>query len=259
MENPGYRIEALQLEDVPAAAQLFARSFDNDRQTQMKNLGQREPYDLKKYGLEAMPDFFRSPRCVFLKAVDRETGELMGFCNWGFKGFAGSEMPAVPGRVQPPEPESEPAPPADQGKKEQEEENDKRTKEEPQSVSEDPIDRLQAFTSKDLNDWATEAMNEAPKSMYIIFLAVLPKYQGRGVGSALLRWGTNVCERHGIFARVSSSEPAWRMYQKSGFQVVRTLDVDLDEYAPCPPPGEGPGAKWGHYVFRYMKYLPSRS
>ncbi|KND93315.1 hypothetical protein TOPH_02087 [Tolypocladium ophioglossoides CBS 100239] len=66
-----------------------------------------------------------------------------------------------------------------------------------------------------------------------------------------------ICD-NSVFAWVHSSEPVWRMYEKSGFQIIRALDIDLDEYAPMPPPYEGPDAKWGHYVFRYMKYLPKK-
>ncbi|KAK3181135.1 hypothetical protein K4F52_007550 [Lecanicillium sp. MT-2017a] len=245
---------ALELQDVPAAAELFARSFDNDRHMQMKNLDQREPYDLKKYALEAMPDYVSSPRCVFIKAVDSETGELMGFCNWGFKGFAGHEMQ----EEEEEEEEEEVQRKQDKSEKEKEQQQEQPL-EELQPASQDPIDRLQQYTSNDLNDWANEVMNEAPKCMHVVLLAVSPKFQDRGAGSGLLRWGTNAAERHGVVAWASSSEPAWPMYEKCRFEVVRSLDVDLDEYAPCTPPDEGPDAKWGHYVFRYMKYFPSRS
>ncbi|KAJ3490522.1 hypothetical protein NLG97_g5763 [Lecanicillium saksenae] len=67
---------------------------------------------------------------------------------------------------------------------------------------------------------------------------------------------SGICDDNSVFAWVHSSDPAWGMYQKSGFEVIRSLDIDLDEYAPCKPPGEGEDAKWGHYVFRYMKYFP---
>lgn len=47
-------------------------------------------------------------------------------------------------------------------------------------------------------------------------------------------------------------------YAKAGFKVLGTLDVDLDEYSPGPPPTEeGGNGKWGHYVFKMMKYFPA--
>jgi hypothetical protein len=52
---------------------------------------------------------------------------------------------------------------------------------------------------------------------------------------------------------VHSSEAGYRAYAKAGFEVVGTLDVDLDEWAPAPPVE---GGLWGHYVIRWMKRLP---
>jgi hypothetical protein len=38
---------------------------------------------------------------------------------------------------------------------------------------------------------------------------------------------------------------------------VSTLDVNLDDWAPKPPPKEeGSGAIWGYYTFRHIKRLP---
>ncbi|KAM0261292.1 hypothetical protein ACHAQJ_002323 [Trichoderma viride] len=253
MSKQTFTIQALQLEDVAAAAQLSSDAFLDDRQTQMKALGQN-PFDMKKYTLQSLPQTLQSPRCVVLKAVDNETGEFAGFCNWGFIGFPPDEMPVLPGRIQPP------AKPATASTQESEKDKDKPSSSD-QSAPEpddDPIDRLQTLTSADLDAWQKEVMPEGTKCLIVIGLSVSPKFQRRGIGSALLRWGTSICDEKGVFAWVHSSEPAWRIYEKSGFQVIRSLDVDLDEYAPCPPPNEGPDAKWGHYVFRYMKYYGSK-
>lgn len=241
-----FKIQPLTLEDVPAVAQLSADAFETDRQTEMKGLG-KEPFDMKKHGLESLPGLLQNPICVILKAVDEASGEVMGYCNWGFRGFRPEEMPVVEGRTQPP------AKPRDK----QVSSKDSEPKPELQPET-DPIKRLQARTNADMEAWMTEVMPEGTRCIFVIGLSVSPKYQGRGVGSALLRWGTKFCDDNGVFAWVHSSEPAWRMYEKSGFQIIRALDIDLDEYAPMPPPNEGPDAKWGHYVFRYMKYLPKK-
>ncbi|OAA59714.1 Acyl-CoA N-acyltransferase [Niveomyces insectorum RCEF 264] len=251
MSTPTFKIRALTLEDVPAAAQLSADAFTTDRQTEMKGLG-KKPFDMKKYTLDSMPVMLANPRCVVIKAVDDTNGDIMGYCTWGFRGIAPEEMPAVEGRAhssRPPAPPPPPSPPATTAK------SDAASEPTPEDET-DPIQRLQALTNADMNAWMAEVMPEGARCLFVIGLAVAPAYQGRGVGRALLRWGTDVCDARGAFAWVHSSEPAWAMYAKSGFEVVRSLDVDLDEYAPMPPPNEGPDAKWGHYVFRYMKYLP---
>ncbi|KAL6815976.1 acyl-CoA N-acyltransferase [Trichoderma sp. SZMC 28013] len=265
MSEPTFTIQALQLQDVPEAAQLSSEAFLTDRQTQMKALG-RNPFDMKKYHTESLPEMLKSPRCVILKAVDKETGEFAGFCNWGLIGFSPEEMPVVEGRIQPLERPA--AATAEQSENENENENDKEKKKDESSAVEpkpspdadpdDPIERLQALTGADLDAWQKEVMPKGTKCLVVIGLSVSPKFQRRGIGSALLRWGTKICDEAGVFAWVHSSEPAWKIYEKAGFQVIRTLDVDLDEYAPCPPPDEGPDAKWGHYVFRYMKYFGSK-
>ncbi|KAJ6781357.1 hypothetical protein PWT90_02768 [Aphanocladium album] len=264
MSSQGMRIGRLQAEDIPAVAKLAGDAFLSDRQTQMKALGEEEPFDMEQYTLQSMPQHLKSRTCHVLKAVDEATGEIMGVCNWGIKGFVPERMPYFEERVVEAaapvkETGAKPKEAAEELKKEEEEQQ--QPKEEPKEGEEkkeetDPIKRLVALTDADMNAWMDEVMPAGTKCLFIIGLTVSPKYQGRGVGSALLRWGTQICDDNGVFAWVHSSDPAWGMYQKSGFEVIRSLDIDLDEYAPCKPPGEGEDAKWGHYVFRYMKYFP---
>lgn len=101
-------------------------------------------------------------------------------------------------------------------------------------------------------------MPEGTKCMIIVGLNVAPEFQSLGVGSALLKWGATVADSYGVFTWVHSShnEGACKAYQKQGFEVIGTLDVNLDDWAPAAPPDEPEGAVWGHYVFRYLKRLP---
>lgn len=261
MAPTGMRIERLQLEDVPAVAKLAGDAFLSDRQTQMKALGEEEPFDMAKYALESMPDYLTNPRCHVLKAVDEATGDIMGVCNWAIRGFAPKRLPYFEERVTEAAAakakEDAAKAKEDAAKAQEEPKKDEPPKEAPKEEA-DPIKRLVARTDADMQAWMDEVMPAGTACLFIVGLTVAPAYQGRGVGSALLRWGTDVCDDNGVFAWVHSSDPAWGMYAKSGFEVIRSLDIDLDEYAPCPPPGEGEGAKWGHYVFRYMKYFPKK-
>lgn len=256
MANPTFTISAVQFKDVSEIGQISADAFVGDRQTQMKNLGSK-PYDMKQVAMESLPGLLRNPRAFAIKITDDATGEIMGYCNWGFRGFKPEELPKLAGK---PEPLEEPATlEADSAEQANEEQKAHDGPNGPESrTDDDPIGRLQTLTGNDMERWMEEVMPEGTRCLYIVGLSVSPEYQGRGVGSALLRWGTGICEEKNVFAWVHSSEPAWQMYEKSGFQIVRILDIDLDEYAPVPPPNEGPGAKWGHYVFRYMKYLPGQ-
>lgn len=259
------RIERLQLEDIPVVAKQAADAFTNDRQTQMKALGEKEPFDMEKEALGSMPGYLESLTCHVLKAVDEETGEIMGVCNWGIRGLAPKTLPCFEDRIPRLEAKvkDEEAKRAEEQKQQANNEHKPaedvpKTEEGAQPEETDPIKRLVARTDADMNAWMKEVMPAGTACLFIVGLTVAPQFQGRGVGSALLRWGTKVCDDNNCFAWVHSSDPAWGMYQKSGFEVIRSLDIDLDEYAPCPPPGEGPDAKWGHYVFRYMKYFPRK-
>lgn len=119
----------------------------------------------------------------------------------------------------------------------------------------DMIDRLDEMESKDMQDWQEILMPPGSQCIIITGLGVRQEYGQRGVGSSLVKWGADQADEHGVFMWVHSSEAAYRTYARNGFGVVGILDVDLDEYAPGPPP-EGNGAKWGHYTIRYMKRLP---
>ncbi|KAK0614652.1 acyl-CoA N-acyltransferase [Immersiella caudata] len=239
-------------EDIPTLASISSDAFESDAQTEMKGHG-RAPFLMKEYALESLPGEIKNPRIRIIKAIEEETGAIMGFCTWGFRGLAPPDVPEAdvdvdrasqqleqtthssPAQVQPAS-----------GKEEDEEE--KRTRD-------DPIARLEDLTSRDLKDWQDTIMPEGASCLFIIGLSVSPAFQRRGVGSALLKWGTDLADKHKSYAWVHSSAGAWRAYANAGFKVVRVLDVDLDEYAPVSAPVERyPGGKWGHYVFRYMVY-----
>ncbi|ATY63811.1 Acyl-N-acyltransferase [Cordyceps militaris] len=260
MSPPGMRIGRLELEDVPAAAKLSGQAFKSDRQTQMKALAETEPFDMEKYTLESMPSHLTSRTCHVLKAVDEATGDLMGVCNWAIKGFVPKRMPFFEDRLaeaaEAKQPQDEPKTDKEPEPKEELKQEEVAQPAEEADEATDPIKRLVALTDADMQAWMTEVMPAGTRCLFIVGLTVAPAYQGRGVGAALLRWGTDICDDNGAFAWVHASDSAWGMYQKSGFEVIRSLDVDLDAYAPCRPPGEGEDATWGHYVFRYMKYFP---
>lgn len=51
-------------------------------------------------------------------------------------------------------------------------------------------------------------------------MAVDPKYQKRGVGQALLRWGLDQADAEGLEAYLESSDDGLRLYGKNGFELV---------------------------------------
>jgi GNAT superfamily N-acetyltransferase len=237
--------------DIPALAQISGDSFEEDRHTQMKGLG-KKPYNMYELANTDIARYLSSEKCVVLKAVDDATGVAVGWSCWGFRGFEADEIP----RPEPGQPEEK-----DISKPffEDEISNLKKAEEEKEEEKEDSVRRLEEMTNADMKHWMETLMPPGTKCMFVVSLSVSPKFQGRGVGGRLLRWGTDTADKFGVFIWVHSSESAWKTYAKHGFEIVGTLDVDLDEWAPKPPPEEeGPGAVWGHYVFRYMKRLPKQ-
>jgi len=265
MSNPPHILPAT-LADVPALAAISAAAFETDSQTEMKSHG-KAPFLMGEYALKSLPNELKHPRIRIVKAVDEKTREIMGFCIWGFRGIVPPVFPVEEGGAEGVKEAakdgkgSEEAKPGSgeggvaggKGKTAKVEE-----KEEPPKPD-DLISRLEELTDRDLREWMDAIMpkdNLDVKCIYVVGLSVSPDFQRRGVGSALLKWGTDLIDGHkGAFSWVHSSAGAWPAYERAGFRTIRTLDVDLDEYAPVPAPEERyPGGKWGRYMFRYMVY-----
>jgi GNAT superfamily N-acetyltransferase len=236
------KIQPATYDDIDAMARISDNAFELDRHTQMKELGKvpYSQYDVMAY--DCMPQWLSSERVVLLKALDDSTGEIVGWSCWGFRGFEKDEIPRVdPGKRKEVEKHGSRVENAEEGEKHAD-------AEEP-----DCIARLEEMTGADMNRWMEKTMPPGTKCMFVVSLSVGPEFQSRGVGSALLKWGTDTADKAGVFIWVHSSESAWKTYAKHGFEVVETLDINLDDWSPAPPPNEEVGAKWGHYIFRYMK------
>jgi ribosomal protein S18 acetylase RimI-like enzyme len=62
---------------------------------------------------------------------------------------------------------------------------------------------------------------------YLFAIGVDPDHQGRGVGSSLLRAVLSLCDERGEAAYLeASTEANARLYERHGFRLVDTIDVD---------------------------------
>ncbi|TFK50450.1 acyl-CoA N-acyltransferase [Heliocybe sulcata] len=222
-------------QDVPRMSEIFGAAFADDRHTQMKTVLTGMEPQVKGMG-EGLSYWLTIPeRCKVMKAVDSSTGEVAGWVVWGFRGY--------------PQPE----------KKEQRKEDESTQKEaKPEEPKAEPkektsLERLKELTDADLEEWMETFMPPGIKCMYIIATSVHPAYQGRGIGSALIGWGTSKADQDGVFCWVHASEAGRRAFKKAGFEEQGMLTVALDHYAPKP---REDGSKWGTYTFTYMKRLP---
>jgi GNAT superfamily N-acetyltransferase len=244
--SPGFdemtiRVEPVQWEDIPALAKISNDTMQDDRHTQLK-VQSKVPYQMGEVATECLNMWMPKENLVCTKAVDTETGEILGGMYWGFAGCEKNEIPRT-------DPGPRPASPAVEIENQDSSES---------LEKEEGIKQLEQRTNEDMKKRQGLLMSPGTKCMFILMFMVSPIHQGKGVGSALLKWGTDVADQIGTFIWVHSSERAWKVFQSRGFEVAYTLDIDLDEYAPFPP-AKGVGKEdgtWGRYVFRYMKRLP---
>jgi GNAT superfamily N-acetyltransferase len=249
MATRNFCVRPARYDDIPVLAAISEDAFECDSQTEMKSHGQT-PFSMREYSLTSLPSYIDHPTIRTIQAVEEGTGAVMGFCIWGFRGVDPPAFPKDQLGVRP-QPTAEPRPAARDDPPKDTADGAPATRTDP----DDPVARLVKLTDADLEHWSKTVMPSGTACLFVIGLSVSPAFQRRGVGSALLKWGTDLADAGSTFAWVHSSAGAWRAYAKAGFKTIRTLDVDLDEYAPVPAPADRfEGGKWGHYVFRYMVY-----
>jgi GNAT superfamily N-acetyltransferase len=240
-----FTIAPVTYADVNALAKIGADSFANDRHTLVKQLGKR-PLNLEESGKESLRLNLKSEKFVYQKAVDDATGEPIGLIGLYFRGVEPNRIPWT----SPGEPNLVVESALQPGK-------NKRECSQHGPADEDDTDvvsRLNALEDADLRRWSELLMPEGTKCIVLVAFSVTPEFQSRGVGSALLKWSTDVADRLDVFMWVHSSEAAWKMYEKHGFETVGKFEVDLDDWAPASPSGaKEQNPIWGHYVCRYMK------
>ncbi|KAI2638728.1 acyl-CoA N-acyltransferase [Hypomontagnella submonticulosa] len=251
-------IQPLHYSDINACACITSSAFSVDPHTIVKQLG-REPFDMYTISRSGFLDTLDRKTYIYIKAVDDETGEIVGHAGWAFRGLDQELIPWTgPGDAKPTEEKQEKG----QGKKSVG--SEKKEQKQSGEGKEDSIDRLHALEDADMQYWLSHMVATDMPCMIVIGLIVSPSHQSRGVGGALMRHGNAIADDLGIPIWVHSSHQAYEAYKRFGFEAMRELDIDLDEYAPRGPRdgeevmGDKGSGKWGRYVIRYMKRTPTR-
>lgn len=240
MPSPSFSISPIVEADIPGICALSGAAFEKDRHTLLKAAHPTRPYDhaggmggAVKYWLDIPKE-----KIMHMKAVDDETGEVIAFGVFGL-------------RLSPPQPQ-----PSSVKKPSNSVGQDYVKTDSPDL---DGIARLEEHTSSHFADFQNRMMPDGVRCMYIMSMSVHPEHQGRGVGSALMKLGTDRADEEGVFCWVHSSEDGADFYRKCGFETDDTLEIDLDYWADqmdpklVPPAGD---EKWGTYIFRYMIRQP---
>ncbi|KAJ2977381.1 hypothetical protein NQ176_g4406 [Zarea fungicola] len=234
-DQPFHLSEQIHEDDIYPMAVLGHNAFLDDSHTNLKkHLVAERASVIDDSGIR---EWLQMPeRCKVVKAINNQTGEIMGFICWAHRGYVSraTQSETVKGRFS----------------DSVDEEKKKRTK----------IQIMEDMEDNHFVDFMTDIMPEGTKCWYVAGLSVATKFQRMGVARALLRFGTLRAEKDNVFAWVHSSQSAWKAYSSCGFQVVRVLRIDLDRYAEGDAIGKGPGndGKWGVYTVRYMVYRPER-
>lgn len=253
--NSSISLKPVVPSDFPAMAEMCGLAFENDRHTMLKAAHPTKPYN-HAAGMTGAFEYWASRPAGSLeltKAVDGETGEILGFVCWGMSLDNADDHKD--------QNTTEDSPPAEGGAKGVDESVRKAdaavsTDSIPtQDSGLDPLEQLEEFTSSHLAEF--QGRFKGTRCMYVITITVHPKYQSRGVGPALIKKGTGRADTEGALCWVHSSEAGVHMYQKCGFEENETLKIDLDNWARKldikPPTGDD---KWGTYTFRYLIRQP---
>lgn len=216
--------------DIPELAHISARAFDTDTHTLLKAQFDGETA-FEESSKDAAGAYIAKPKLDVI--VAREDGRPVGWIIWAKRGY---DVQVADGEQTGPASQAVPAPLPDP------------------AAAPRTIAGLKALTSATMSHFIDVLMPPSAKCRFIVGISVHPSHQGKGVGTALMRWGTDRCDEENVFCWVSSSMGGWGAFEKRGFREVGRLDLDLDEFAEGKArPG---GEPWGRYVWRWSRREP---
>lgn len=120
----------------------------------------------------------------------------------------------------------------------------------PRDPTTSKLTHLQSLGSHNLDVMQSRLNLPGKKVFYCMGISVLPAYQNKGVGGQLTRWACDIADENdaSMWIHLADTEAGPRSFEKNGFEVVNTLEIDLDEWTEG-----GERGKWGKYTFRYMR------
>ncbi|GKT63850.1 GNAT family acetyltransferase [Colletotrichum tofieldiae] len=234
--KPDVTLRAATHDDVPILASIADAAFQTDTHTQLKAAfhGADNFAEGMKQALGAWVDH---PKVDVVVAEDSERGRLVGWAGWVRRGFAGDTDLPLDGPSEEPTAETHLA-----GK-------EKRT-----------IKDLEDLTNASMGYWVQRFMPEGSRCRFLCSYVVHPEFQSRGVGSRLMKWGTDKADAEpGVYCWVQSSMGGKTAFERQGFREIGRLEAALDDFAEGKMPGEenehitGSKDTWGTYAWVYMR------
>ncbi|KAF9303666.1 hypothetical protein BGZ74_003292 [Mortierella antarctica] len=247
-----FKLVPATLDDVEAIGEISGDSFLNDTHTLMKAVWKGDNFHRQGFK-DFLIDLFGNPRVDIVVAREGAdgSGKVLGSIIWAKRGYPEngqaqtSATPASPmadsqTMFPPPPPPVQPALPSS-----------------PLTVTE-----LEQTTNNAMTHFTDLLMPPGTKCRIICGMSVAPAYQSQGIGSALMKRGTDRADEDGVFCWVSSSMSGWPAYAKAGFVEVGRLELKLDDYAQgvkrklIDADGKEVEEEWGVYVWRWMRRGP---
>ncbi|KAL0565424.1 hypothetical protein V5O48_016598 [Marasmius crinis-equi] len=219
-------------EDIARLADIADAAFQSDAHTKLKALASK-PSAFRDGMYEALGIWRTHRKIDLIVAENQDNHELMGWVAWSRRGFPGDSDSSLPAITD----------------------EDSSTIERGKTIKD-----LEALTNASISSWSTRLMPPGSRCRYIVAISVDPASQSSGIGSRLVRWGTEKADGEpGVYCWVQSSMGGRPFFEKHGFAEVGRLELDLDEYSEGLRPSEGAesaggaGATWGKYIWTYMR------
>ncbi len=225
MHRPGFTAISLlpaSEDDIPSLIRVHMAGFAFDPSALLMF---KDNDEWETMLLEMLKAQLSDPKFAVIKAISKDTGNVLG---WQACGFLGKDEHL----------ESKGAAAGVEDVKDDTKNQSDRTL---RSVMNENFKRVQ-------KDWMANRK-------YIAFntLVVDPSAQGHGIGTALIRWVTEKADEAGIYCWLQASPVAHSLYLKAGFKDVDSFEIDLREFAPGGIKG---GWGWGIYKHVSMLRLP---
>lgn len=190
----------------------------------------QDQHEWAKETTELIEKEFDNPEYMFMKVLDGETGEIggLGFWNMGSPRsgrvqsssaehgvFGGGQVLAV--------------------------------------TEEKELTPLQKYLQAKMQGFAKSWMVET-RNLYLGLLMTDPKYQRRGIGTAMLNWGHERADKEKVPMFLIATPVGHGLYQHVGWKdIAEPIEVDLREWVEG---GKGGDQGWGDYRFYPMLRLP---
>ncbi|KAK2009030.1 acetyltransferase [Colletotrichum eremochloae] len=225
-------------EDIPVLASIADAAFRTDAHTQLK-AAFRGADDFAEGMAQALASWVDHPKVdVVVAEHPPGSGALVGWAGWARRGFAGdADRPLDDG------PSEEPTADAYLGGR-----------------AAGTVAELGELTDASMEYWVQRFMPEGARCRFLCSFVVHPDLQSRGVGSRLMRWGTDKADAEpGVYCWAQSSMGGRAAFERHGFREAGRLEADLDAFAEGKTPGEenehitGSRDTWGKYVWVYMR------